>query len=59
MKGKYCPLLCEVCPVQRHRHGAWTRWKVYSRPRQKMELKKNVRDEEVEFPVTHEMKEAA
>ncbi|OPY05203.1 MAG: hypothetical protein A4E61_00394 [Syntrophorhabdus sp. PtaB.Bin184] len=53
MKGKYCPLLCEVCPVKRHK------WKVYSRPRHKMELKKNVREEEVKPPFIFEMKEAA
>ncbi|OPY70724.1 MAG: hypothetical protein A4E57_00341 [Syntrophorhabdaceae bacterium PtaU1.Bin034] len=56
MKAKYCPLLCEVCPVKRHK--PWTRWKVYSRPRDKMELKK-IRDEEDESLFAHAMKEAA
>ncbi len=57
MKGKYCPLLCEMCPVQKHKAG--TRWKVYSRPRHKMELKTSVENEKTELFFAHEMKEAA
>lgn len=57
MKAKYCPLLCELCPLRRH--GDRTRWKVYSRSRQKMESKKRIRDEENESVFADEMKEAA
>ncbi len=57
MRVKYCPLLCEVCPVKRHKPG--TRWKIYSRPREKMETKRDTRDEEVDSLFARDVKEAA